>query len=514
MPESAVIIGGGINGLVAANYLRRSGYAVTVLEKKGRVGGACAVDSVNFNGTLYEFACGASVLGLMQDFVFHETGLSKKLEVYAPSHPAVVYFEGDGEPTYIHSDMSELSAELQRRWDEKGEVSKFFGDLERVAAFLCQGYRSAVVPTMESAEEHLGRDMAHLWISGTARDLLDRYFTGEKMKIFAAMDVVESGPVSIDSPYSAFTIPLMHSGTIFGGNWGFVKGRIWRIADALFDLNRDLGIDVVTAADVLSVCQNPLSVRYRSGPSSIVTLAADRVIFATDPLSAARLLGEDRIIDAARQKHALGTSGKLVMFFNRPVNWRGDRGYADFDMSFKFIITSQTLEELENSSQAAARGESDYVPGFIEIYCEGAAMRRFGEKPQFDIISAFVKNLSVARPGSELKDVQSELEARVLAWITNPEDFVGSVLLTPKDLSDRFFFPAGNIDHTELCQGQTFFSRHWSSNPVDRFYQFGSDERVFYCAAGSYPCGSIAGTPGYMCARQIARHALLPTSTS
>jgi hypothetical protein len=25
------------------------------------------------------------------------------------------------------------------------------------------------------------------------------------------------------------------------------------------------------------------------------------------------------------------------------------------------------------------------------------------------------------------------------------------------------------------------------------------------CGAGAYPCGSIAGTPGYMCAEQISR---------
>ena len=26
---------------------------------------------------------------------------------------------------------------------------------------------------------------------------------------------------------------------------------------------------------------------------------------------------------------------------------------------------------------------------------------------------------------------------------------------------------------------------------------------IFYCGAGSYPCGSVAGTNGYMCAKQI-----------
>ena len=39
MPEIA-IVGAGINGLVAANYLQRSGCKVTMIERSHRVGGA------------------------------------------------------------------------------------------------------------------------------------------------------------------------------------------------------------------------------------------------------------------------------------------------------------------------------------------------------------------------------------------------------------------------------------------------------------------------------------------
>ena len=41
MPKNIVIIGAGINGLVAANYLKRSGHRVTLIEKKSSPGGAC-----------------------------------------------------------------------------------------------------------------------------------------------------------------------------------------------------------------------------------------------------------------------------------------------------------------------------------------------------------------------------------------------------------------------------------------------------------------------------------------
>ena len=69
-----LIVGAGINGLVAANYLRRSGCNVTMIERAHRVGGACVSEVAEIDGVLQHYALGASVLGLMQAFIFEETG--------------------------------------------------------------------------------------------------------------------------------------------------------------------------------------------------------------------------------------------------------------------------------------------------------------------------------------------------------------------------------------------------------------------------------------------------------
>lgn len=39
--KKVVIVGGGINGLVAANYLSKDGFSVSIIEKNPIVGGAC-----------------------------------------------------------------------------------------------------------------------------------------------------------------------------------------------------------------------------------------------------------------------------------------------------------------------------------------------------------------------------------------------------------------------------------------------------------------------------------------
>jgi phytoene dehydrogenase-like protein len=41
-----VVVGAGINGLVAAHYPRRAGHTVTVLDRADRAGGACVRERV------------------------------------------------------------------------------------------------------------------------------------------------------------------------------------------------------------------------------------------------------------------------------------------------------------------------------------------------------------------------------------------------------------------------------------------------------------------------------------
>jgi len=84
--ERIVVIGAGINGLVAANYLRRAGFEVTMIERSERVGGACVSEVATVHGRSQPYALGASVLGLMQEFVFRETGLGSRLETFVPDH--------------------------------------------------------------------------------------------------------------------------------------------------------------------------------------------------------------------------------------------------------------------------------------------------------------------------------------------------------------------------------------------------------------------------------------------
>lgn len=502
------VIGAGINGLVAANYLARDGYNVTLLERNPVVGGACAKREIVIKGKKYFYPGGASVFGFMQDFVYKETGLAKRLKIHRAKVPYAMLYDHKPEAGMIWGDSWTLLTDAKKKWSERGDIKGFMRDINKVVRFLRKGYRTGTVPTVQSAEKALGKEMTKLWITGTGRDLVDHYFTSEGMKLLNLIPVNESGPVSIDAPFSAFNVPLMNSGSVFKGEWGFVKDGIWNVVKELDALNRKAGVRTLTSATVTGVDDKKGIVTYKKDGKQ-KTVASDIIVFATEPLHAAALLKDQPLLRSISKKKLLGTAGKLIMFFKKPVRWK-DKGPDD--AMFRFVFYSDTVADFQKAALKVTDGKTDFEPGYLEVYPEGAAHRQMGIRKNDDMLAIYFKHLALGKTGKELTKVRAFVEKTILKKIDNPKDFLKSVLITPSDLQRDFAFAQGNIDHVEIENGQTYFSRTYSTDPKKSFFQFGAHPHVYYCGAGTYPCGSIAGTPGYMCAKEvIASHGKRPS---
>ncbi len=502
--QNITIIGAGINGLVVANYLVHAGHQVTLLERNHRVGGACVSETVEVQGIQQDYALGASTLGLMQDFVWQETGLADRLQGWAPSHPGLVFFPDSEQPTRIYRDTPQLSREFANKWGEQGDLAAYQADQDRVVRFLQAGYRAGQPPSVTETVTALGADLTALWITGSAKTLLDHYLSAERTKLYIAQNVSESGPVSLSEPYSAFTIPMMNSGSVFGGNYGYVRGGIWQITHELGRINQELGVEIVLSCTIHEVDLKSGVVRYETSSGSQM-LHSDHVVFATDPQTAACLTGDSALIEHTTQERVLGTSGKLNLMFRNPVQWKHGRVDPEFDTAFRYFFAVDTVADFEDATLAVLHGE-DFVPGYFQVYCEGASMRHMGLDEPFDRLAVFFKNLALGKAGEQLTGVATEVKEIILSHIANPQDCVWTRLLTPRDLQQTFGFPGGNIEHTMLVDGQSYFDRQYAQDVKRRFYQFGSFENASICGSSTYPCGSVAGTPGYMCASELLRH--------
>jgi phytoene dehydrogenase-like protein len=373
-----------------------------------------------------------------------------------------------------------------------------------VVRFLQAGYRAGRPPSVEDAVAELGADLTSLWITGSARTLLDHYLSAERTKVHLAMSVNESGPVSLSEPYSAFVIPMMSSGSVFGGNYGYVLGGIWQVTRELGRINRELGVELVLSCTVHEVDTRTGIVRYENS-STTQTLHSDHVVFATDPQTAANLTGDSMMIEHTAHERVLGTAGKLNLMFRNPVRWKHGNENPESDTAFRYIFAVDTMADSEAATLAVVDGD-DFVPGYFQIYCEGASMRHIGLVEPYERLAVFFKNLALGRTGEQLAAVETEVKQIILSYIENPEDCVWSRLLTPRDLQQTFGFPGGNIEHTMLVEGQSYFDRQYAEDTNRRFYQFGEFENVSICGASTYPCGSVAGTPAYMCVSELQRN--------
>ncbi len=503
-PQNITIIGAGINGLVAANYLARAGHQITLLESKDWVGGACISETAEVDGTQQDYPLGATTLGLMQDFVWKETGLADRLQAWAPAQPNLAFFPGSDQPTRIFHDASRLHREFADKWGEQGDLTAFNNDGDRVVRFLQAGYRAGRPPSVEETVAELGAELTSLWITGSAKDLLDHYLTAERTKIYIAMTVIESGPVSLSEPYSAFIVPMMDSGSVFDGHYGFVRGGIWQITRELGRINQELGVDIVLSCDVTEVDMTTGVVRYEHSSGS-QTLHSDHIVFATDPQTAARLSGDATLLQQTNEERVLGTAGKLNLMFRNPVRWKHGGGDPESDAVFRYFFAVDSLTDSEAATLAVVDGE-DFVPGYFQVYCEGAGLRQLSDDESFDRLTVFFKNLALGKTGEELAEVEANVKQIILSYIENPEDLAWSRLLSPRDLQQTFGFPGGNIEHTMLVAGQAYFDRQYAADANQRFYQFGEFENASICGSSTYPCGSVTGTPGYMCVSEWMRH--------
>lgn len=507
-PMRIAVVGLGIAGKVVAFYLRRAGHDVDGFEKEKEPGGSCRKndkDTMAINGQTVEYTSGATVFGMMPDFIFQETGLAERVRLYEPQHPKIIDY-GDGEQVLFHRDNELLKEELRRKWNETGDIDGWIRDEAAVAKYLRREFRFGLTPSLKRAERNLGREMVERWFLGTARNLLNRYFTSNLTKIFMALPVTESGPVSIDSPRSAFTLGLMMTGSVFGlGRWGFVEGRLWSITQALKTILIEQGVHIHTNVRVRHINLATGEVEA-SGNGCTFYQFYNHIVLAVDPLTAAKLIDDERLQLIVLDKKALGSAGKVIVLFKRPIRWKNPTGLPDFDTAFRFLIQAKSLNNFEQLSQAIRTNWYDYLPSSIQVYCDGAAMRKFGRQETCESVTLFIKDMGLTILGAQMPpDVLQRILTEFCARVENPEDIVMTKLLGPMDIKQTYGFHGGNYDGIELCDGQQYEQRTFSDDPARRFYMFGGHERLSFCSAAAWPYGSIAGTGGYLCAKEIIR---------
>src|SRR5512133_3394847 len=265
----SIIIGGGHNGLVTAACLARAGRRVLVLERRELVGG-CAVTEEIWQG--YKVSTGAYLTSLMQERIVRDLELERHGYKVDAKDPAFFSVFPDGRHFFMWQDRAKTLAEIAKFSTRDAERYPAYEDhLERISQVV-ESLLLTTPPPFPPAG--LGDYLEHLKLAGrfrglgprdlvalvkvftmSAAEFLDEWFESEQVKVTLATDGVIGANGGPRSPGAAYILLHHCMGGVAGhrGLWGFVRGGMGAVSEAIASSARAKGVEIRTSAPVAKV---------------------------------------------------------------------------------------------------------------------------------------------------------------------------------------------------------------------------------------------------------------------
>ncbi len=526
MPRSydVVVVGGGHNGLVAAGYLARAGLRTVVCEAREVVGGA-AVTEQPF-GPGYRVSSLSYVVSLLPAALVADLGLERFGYHVYPQGP---YFapRADGRYLALPDDLAARREQVARfsdkdaaaidRWDAWiGDLAGVLGPLlaeippkigSRRPGDLVRQAR--LVGLLRGVDTRRAVEATRLMTMSIA-DLLDDFFVSDAVKgVLSVSGVIGTwaGPRSAGTAYVMAHHHLGEVGDGRSGAWGFARGGMGAVTDAMAAAARSFGAEVRTSApveEITTTAGRVTGVRLESGEElragTVVTTAHPVVSFLRLVDRAA--LPPDFLADIERWRSRSGVV-KVNLAVDRLPSFTSHPDF-DPDVHGGTIVLAESLDELESGFQDAVAGRASAQP-FADI-CIPSVFDDSLAPAGHHVVSLFTQwvphEWSAQPHDAELEAHADRVVARVEAVAPG---FTDSVLhrqvIGPHRMETEYGLVGGNIFHGELTANQMFHARPAAGyadlrTPVRGLYQAGS---------GTHGGGGVTGVPGRNAVRQVLR---------
>jgi phytoene dehydrogenase-like protein len=516
-----VIAGGGHNGLVTAAYLAKAGRKVLVLERRELIGG-CSVTEEVWPG--YRVSTAAYLTSLLQEKVIRDLELENfgyKVDAKDPS-----FFSPfpDGRYLFFWQDERKTLAEMAKFSRRDAErYPAYEAHLERLARVV-EGLLLTTPPEFPPAG--LGDYIDYLKLAGrmrglsrrdmtglvkiftqSAADFLDDWFESDEIKVTLVTDGVigaNGGPRSAGTAY----ILLHHCmGGVNGkrGLWGFVRGGMGAVSEAIAGSARAAGATIRTQAPVARI-------RLKNGLVTGVVLESGEEIEAKivasnlDPKVTFLKLIDDRELDpeflgSIRRFRCEGTSLKINLALNGLPDFKSLPG-APGPQHGATMHICPSIEYVERAWDDAKYGRPSRSP-LLELTCPTMYDKSLAPEGRH-IMGIFLQYAPYSLSEGNWNNLREPFADRVFDIIEEYAPNFRSIVehrqvLTPLDLEQRFGITGGNIFHGEMSLDQMFVMR-----PVPGSARYRMPVRGLYlCGSGAHPGGGVMGASGHNAARQI-----------
>src|SRR5215207_9054444 len=263
-----IVIGGGHNGLVTAAYVAGTGADVLVLERREVLGGACVTEEL-WPG--FKVSTAAYVNSLLRPEIIQDLELKRHGFKMLPRNPSSFTPFPDGRSLLLGPNKAQTRSEISKFSTRDADaLPKYEQMLERVAAFI-EPTLTQTPPNpwsfrpgnlMQLAK--LGLGFAKLGtdgqkaieiLTGAATPILDRWFESEQLKVTLATDAIIGAMASPSMPGTAYVLFHHVMGECDGvrGVWGYVRGGMGGISNAIASSARERGAEIRTNAEVVRI---------------------------------------------------------------------------------------------------------------------------------------------------------------------------------------------------------------------------------------------------------------------
>ena len=517
----AIVIGAGHNGLVTACYLARAGLRVLVLERRYVVGGACVTEET-FPG--FKVSTAAYVNSLFHTPIVRDLKLAAYGYEVLARDPSSFTPLPDGRSLIMgpnaaltRKEIAKFSARDAERYPRYEEM------LERVAAL--------VEPTLTMAPPDplrprlgdirtllsLGRSFRRLGngageaveiLTGAARPILDRWFESEELKGTLATDAIIGAMASPSMPGTAYVLFHHVMGEAGGarGVWGYMRGGMGGVTQALAAAARDLGADIRCNAEVERILVRDgraVGVALTGGDefnAPIVASNADARVTFLHLLE--RYALPDEFVDDVERISYTSASLKINVALAELPDFRALPGTAPGPQHRGTIHICPDQDYIERAFDDAKYGRPSAEP-VLECTIPSAVDPTVAP-PGRHLMSMFVQYAPYELRDGSWDDQREAFADRCFDVLDEyAPNFKRSVIdrqvLTPLDLERVFNLTGGNIFQGAMTPGQLFAFR-----PVPGYARYRTPLKGLYlCGAAAHPGGGVMGTPGFNAAREI-----------
>jgi phytoene dehydrogenase-like protein len=516
-----VIIGGGLNGLVAAAMLAKAKLSVILLEQRSSLGGACSTKELADGFRVPELS---HALGPISRDVVKALRLDRAagLEFITPD-PSLTSIGDSGASLSFHRDSVLTAASIHGhstadagRWDEfvrtSQRIAGVIGQLDRLAPPPIDdaGFRDVwrLMGAGRSARKLSRRDLTRLarWLPMSIADVLSEWFESDLLRAAIAAHAITGHPAG---PRSAGTgamwLQRIAADPSAVGSGVTARGGPGALADAIVSMTTALGGDLRSNADVARVLTKngrATGVVLKNGDE----IMARAVVAAISPKTALMQLVDPMDLPPSfagrlRNVRARGVTAKMNVALSEAPAFTALGG--DVVPLGGRLLIAPGLDYLERAFDATKYGE-------------------LSAQPWLEISIPSVRDASLAPSGAHVMSIYASFAPRNLrnaTWATAGDilwtrvmdvlesrapgigrQIVAREIITPLDLEKHWGIAGGNIFHAECTIDQ-----FWAARPMLGWAQYRTPiDGLYLASAGTHPGGGLTGLPGWL-ASQVVR---------